>query len=520
MLAYGYCRYSSDLQNEKSIEQQRMELEEYARKNNIKIIKYYIDEAQSGRNDTRANFQSMISDACKLKEVQAILVWKTDRFARKAMDNLYYRAKLEKNGVKLISITQPFDSETAEGKLMTTLLAGMDEYFSQNLASNVKRALKNNAQNLQFNGGIPPLGYDIIDKKYVINEREAKIVQEIFDMYITGMSYIDIALKLNMKGYKTKRNKSFAKTSVMSILENEKYTGKYIFNKGTKHSHRGMREDAIVYEDAIPVIISKEVFKKVMERKKTKPHAENSAKNVYLLSGLIKCSCGGSYVGTKSTKKKDGKTYVTGYYICNNRNKLGNCKMPLLYQEKLEEKIVSILTEELLDKNTMQNLVDEVTRQYKVLQSEATEDLSVLENRLKEIQSQMDNIVDAVAKGLANDTLLKRLDKLENVNNNLQEELKFKSNVSDTEINADDIIKILKRDIDGLEDNSKNELKKLIKKWVKKIEVTNDFIAVHFYSKDFLPPKMVARTHYCFCLRLNINDFISRNIQQMRELTD
>lgn len=170
--------------------------------------------------------------------------------------------------------------------------------------------------------------------------------------------------------------------------------------------------------------------------------------------------------------------------------------MPLLYQEKLEEKIVSILTEELLDKNTMQNLVDEVTRQYKVLQSEATEDLSVLENRLKEIQSQMDNIVDAVAKGLANDTLLKRLDKLENVNNNLQEELKFKSNVSDTEINADDIIKILKRDIDGLEDNSKNELKKLIKKWVKKIEVTNDFIAVHFYSEDFLPPKMVARNGF------------------------
>ena len=93
---YGYCRYSSYLQNEKSIEQQKMELEEYARKNNIKIIKYYIDEAQSGRYDTRISFQDMITDACKLKEVQSILVWKTDRFARKAMDNLYYRAKLEK----------------------------------------------------------------------------------------------------------------------------------------------------------------------------------------------------------------------------------------------------------------------------------------------------------------------------------------------------------------------------------------------------------------------------------------
>ena len=77
-------------------------------------------------------------------------------------------------------------------------------------------------------------------------------------------------------------------------------------------------------------------------------------------------------------------------------------------------------------------------------------------------------------------------------------------------IDNNKIIKILKRDIDGLEDNSKNELKKLIKKWVKKIEVTNDFITVHFYSEDFFPPKMVARTHYCFCLRLNLHDFISR----------
>ena len=147
MLAYGYCRYSSDMQNEKSIEQQKNELEDYAKKNNIKIKKYYIDEAKSGKYDTRDSFQELINDACKTKEIQAVLVWKTDRFARKAMDSLYYRNKLEKFGIKLISITQPIDTETPEGKLMSTLLAGMDEYFSQNLASNVKRALKSNAQN-------------------------------------------------------------------------------------------------------------------------------------------------------------------------------------------------------------------------------------------------------------------------------------------------------------------------------------------------------------------------------------
>jgi site-specific DNA recombinase len=496
MLAYGYCRYSSDMQNEKSIEQQKNELEDYAKKNNIKIKKYYIDEAKSGKYDTRDSFQELINDACKTKEIQAVLVWKTDRFARKAMDSLYYRNKLEKFGIKLISITQPIDTETPEGKLMSTLLAGMDEYFSQNLASNVKRALKSNAQNCQFNGGIAPLGYNIINKHYVINEQEAKIVQEIFNMYIDGMSYIDIALKLNMKGYKTKKNKPFAKTSVLSILENEKYTGKYIFNKGTKNSHRGMRKDAIVYEDAIPQIISKEIFKKAMERRKTKPHAENTAKRVYLLSGLIKCQCGGTYTGYLSTKVKNGNTFKYGYYKCNRRDKLNKCTMPFLKQELLENYIIELLTKKLLAKDNMQKLVNQVVMQYKNLQNEATEDVLSLKSRIKEIKVQMDNIVDLICRGMGTDALAYKLKDLEQKKYNLEDELNFKNSNFKIDIKSEDVIKILKRDVDELQDSSKNELKKLIRKWVKKIEVTNDFLDVYFYSEDFLPHQMVARNGF------------------------
>lgn len=157
MLAFGYCRYSSDLQTEASIEQQKQEIEEYAKKNSIKILEYYVDEAKSGTKSTRENFQNMINDACKSRKVEAVLVWKTDRFARNTVDNLIFRSKLNKFGVKLISITQPISDDTPEGKLMNTLLAGMDEYYVENLASNVKRALKSNAKESFFNGGIPPL---------------------------------------------------------------------------------------------------------------------------------------------------------------------------------------------------------------------------------------------------------------------------------------------------------------------------------------------------------------------------
>ena len=90
---------------------------------------------------------------------------------------------------------------------MTTLLAGMDEYYSQNLASNVRRAQKLKAHKFEFQGGIPPLGYKIIDKHYEIEENEAFIVKKIFEKYLEGYSLIDIAQYLNNLGFKTRKNK-------------------------------------------------------------------------------------------------------------------------------------------------------------------------------------------------------------------------------------------------------------------------------------------------------------------------
>lgn len=511
MLAYGYCRYSSNLQDEKSIEQQKNELEEYARNNNISIIKYYVDEAKSGTKDTRDSFQNMISDACKLKEVQAILVWKTDRFARKAMDSLYYRNRLEKVGIKLVSITQPIDTETPEGKLMSTMLAGMDEYYSQNLASNVKRALKLNAQNAQFNGGIAPLGYDIVNKRYVINDREASCIRLIYDMYNEGYSLTEIALQLNLKGFKTKKGKPFGKTSIYDLLSNEKYVGRYIFNKGTKSNHEGTREDAIIIENAIPAIISMEVFEKAMNRRKKKSNAENTAKNFYLLSGLIKCECGGSYVGTTVKKQKNGNTYVSGYYRCSNHNKLGNCKMPSLKQDLIENKIVDILTNELLNTETRQKIVDTINSQYKGLQTDCKESVETLKENLTNTTKEIDNIVNAIAKGISSDSLLLRLEELENIKSNLQEEIEFKNAfVVNNYITSDKIDAILKKDLSELQNKSKEKMKSLVQKYVKKIEVKTTEVLIYLDFGENSPKKLVAKTRYLPYLKLNLNDFIAR----------
>ena len=170
--------------------------------------------------------------------------------------------------------------------------------------------------------------------------------------------------------------------------------------------------------------------------------------------------------------------------------------MPFLKQELLENYIIELLTKKLLAKDNMQKLVDQVVMQYKNLQNEATEDVLSLKSRIKEIKVQMDNIVDLICRGMGTDALAYKLKDLEQKKYNLEDELNFKNSNFKIDIKSEDVIKILKRDVDELQDSSKNELKKLIRKWVKKIEVTNDFLDVYFYSEDFLPHQMVARNGF------------------------
>jgi len=481
------------MQDEKSIEQQKMEIEEYASKNNIQIIEYYVDEAKSGTKNERDGFQNMISDACKNKEIECVLVWKTDRFARNTQDSLMYRNQLKKYGTKLISITQPIDDTTPEGILMSTLLASMDEYYSQNLASNVRRAQKLKAKNFEFNGGSAPLGFDIVDKHYIINEKEAVIIRKIFNLYITGHGLLDIADILNKLGYTTKKGNSFGKNSIYEILSNEKYIGTYTFNKAYRHDRHTKRDDTIVMEDVLPAIISKEDFNKVKEiRKGHKKSGEFKAKKLYLLSGLVVCGkCDANYTGRTSVKAKNGKTYETGYYICGNRNRLTKCTAPTLKQQELEDTIIKLLTERLLNSCEIEELAKKVNEQYKIIYNESFENTKELEKEIKDKDNQINNITNAIASGVNSSALLLKLQQLEDIKRTLEEQLQFTSNINKTpEIKPDMIKYLLKKDTNKLIKDAQS--KEIIKKWIKKIEVYDNEIIVHFTLDGSSSIRLVA----------------------------
>ena len=116
MRAVIYARFSSDKQNEASIEGQLRECLEYAKYNGIDVIGEYIDRAVSAKTDNRPDFQRMIKDSYK-NAFDTVLVWKLDRFARNRYDSAYYKNILKKNGVRVVSAKESI-SQGADGILL------------------------------------------------------------------------------------------------------------------------------------------------------------------------------------------------------------------------------------------------------------------------------------------------------------------------------------------------------------------------------------------------------------------
>lgn len=325
-------------------------------------------------------------------------------------------------------------------------------------------------------------GYDIVNKEYVINEKEAKVVKKIFDMRLKGYSLIDISVELNKLGYKTKRGTEFKKNSLYDLLKNEKYIGNYIYGKGTKDDHRNLNENMVRHEGTIPAIISKEVFETVNKKKEDKKES-TASKNFYLLTGLIKCGeCGSTYTGTtQTTKKKNGKIYKNQYYRCVSNTKIGKCNSRMIKKELIEEKVISLLTKQLLDNTTIETIVNNVSNEYKKGQKDFAEDIELMQKNIDKLEKEANKLVDLCCQGFGTKKISDRLKEIEEKQEYLKEEIKEKKLFVENDfITPEKVRKALKMDISSLNLNSQKELKKLIQKWIIKIELTTTEAIVYF----------------------------------------
>ncbi len=403
MKAVIYARFSSDKQNEASIEGQLRECMQYAEYNGMQVIGNYIDRAFSAKTDHRPEFQHMIKDSYK-NLFDIVLVWKLDRFSRDRYDSAHYKRILKKNGVRVISATEAI-SESPEGILLESLLEGCAEYYSAELAVKVRRGMTENALKAKANGVRAPFGYYIDgDDKYQIDETLAPIVKEIYSLYLEGKRVKDIAKLMNARGIKN-RGYDMNYNSVFRILTNRKYIGEYKFGD-------------ILLPDAIPAIIDKNTFDDVQQRLKhnQKAPAMHRSEDDYLLTTRLFCGkCGAMMVGEIGTSHTQSKYR---YYKCNQAKK-HKCDKKAVKKDWIEDLVI----EEILSLISNDEVIEELSDRIYEMQTEESAAVTVVKNQLSEIEKKLNNLAEAIAQGVFSSTTKKLLDDLEEQKSNLEVEL-------------------------------------------------------------------------------------------------
>ena len=261
-LAKIYIRVSTEDQAREgySLEAQRKQLEGLVRENGYNFMGVYEDAGFSGKNTDRPALQQLLLDA-KERTYNVLVTLSPDRLSRNIIDQAIIREILDKNGVQLKFLTLPVDTTTPEGDLITNIIGSVSQYERKLISRRVKNGMRQKAQQGGFNGMSAPYGYDIINGKLKINEKEAEVVRRIFKMHRVGLTLESITNLLNEFGVTTKRGGVWSKKQVWRILHSAIIRG-YLHWDGitAKGAHTPIINEEIKDATSSPLTVEKLSF--------------------------------------------------------------------------------------------------------------------------------------------------------------------------------------------------------------------------------------------------------------------
>ena len=237
-----YARVSSDRQDvDLSVSAQLRALKDYAKANGYSVAREYVDEAESGRVADRPQFREMIEEGSQPKApFEVILVWKFSRFTRKREHAVAFKSMLRRKGIRVVSITEHADDSPTR-KLMEAIIESVDEFYSENLAQDVVRGMRESASRGFFLASKAPFGYKRVKVSDGVKERPtlevdtatAPVVREIFESSLSGNGLKEICKTLNGRGI-TNRGRRWNKGGLHYLLTNEAYTGTAVWGRTSK----------------------------------------------------------------------------------------------------------------------------------------------------------------------------------------------------------------------------------------------------------------------------------------------
>ena len=365
MKVWLYARLSRDEDSElNSLTNQQNILREYAQKNGYQVVGESFDDNVSGMHFNRQGIEQ-ITEAVENKCMDAVVVKDLSRLGRHRTQTAMFIDYLRENDVRVLSVTENIDTSNEDDDLMV----GFKGIFNDMYARDISKKIRAGYKQKQKDGIvlIPPLGYrkDKNTGEVEIVEEQAEIVRHIFDLYVQGFGLNAVAKKLNQEGIKSAgyyqkktlgKNLGYNKpeiahrflwenTAVKRVLQNEFYIGTLICHQSytNKINHvRKMlpREEWYIHENAVPAIVSKEIWQQanfLLEQRPKRNVRASSGNPCHRYAGLLKCGdCGSAFV-CKKRYWKDKPPRIE--YVCNGYHRYGkeNCSPHRIGEDALDE---------------------------------------------------------------------------------------------------------------------------------------------------------------------------------------
>ena len=306
-----YIRVSTEeqAQNGYSIRAQMEKLSVYSKIKDWNVIDFYIDEGLSGKNISERKELIRLIEDIKAKKVNNVLVYKIDRLTRSTKDLIELVELFNKYNCSFNSLNESIDTKSSTGRMFIKIIGIFAEFERENIVERVKLGLERKvkegytiaSRNLSY-------GYkkEKGEKIQKIDKEKSVIVKKIYEMFLNGKSYTEIAKYLNIKNIPTLHNKKWSYKTVKLILTNPNYEGKVRYGINTNRYFEVMgRHENIINKNEY------EKVKKIIYAKKEKS----------LLNGKVKCICGSDMLEKKyvyDTIKGKKNNYIR--YICKNKN--------------------------------------------------------------------------------------------------------------------------------------------------------------------------------------------------------
>lgn len=384
-----YRRLSFDERSDdesNSVVNQKKMIDDYLKdKTDIKIVKSYVDDGYTGTDFNRPNFQKMLEDIEKGK-INGVIVKDLSRIGRNYIAvGSFIEDIMPKYGVRLICINDHVDSIN-NSNIMDSLEIPfknlLNESYSKDASQKMRTSLIASKRSGNFIGVSAPYGYlkDPDDyHKLIIDKDAAEVVKHIFNRILEGKSKMEIADELNGKHiptpsiylkkilnvYVANTSEKWSYSNVDKIIRNKVYKGTLEQNKRTRISHKihnvvvVPEKDRIIFDNAHKPIIKPDIFEQVQEITFNRNVRVNKDGKLKKYSGYLKCSeCGSNLYRNKNQKK----SLIRYYYYCGTYQKTKQCNKHFIYEDELEESIISCVNNyfELINdlKDKLSNLIN------------------------------------------------------------------------------------------------------------------------------------------------------------------